>query len=356
MSRFMIIAGGTGGHIFPALAVADRLQQAGHEVCWLGARYGMESQLVPQRFPIDYISMQGVRKRGLAAKLLAPLRTLQAVWHAYRVIRRRQPQVVLAMGGYVAAPGGLAAWLAGCPLVIHEQNARAGLTNRVLARLAKTRLQAFDGAFKHARPATTVGNPVREQLWSLPAPAERFAEHVGPLRVLVLGGSQGARAINQCVVAAWQALADPSSVTVWHQTGEKDYAAMQAAYRDLPISARVEPFISEVAQAYAWADLVICRAGAMTVSELAAVGVASLLIPYPAAVDNHQYYNAKFLSDPRAGVLIEQKDLSTAAILSLLESFVANRRDLLIMAQSARRLAQRDATDRVASACLNLVH
>lgn len=356
VANIMIIAGGTGGHIFPALAVAQHLAAAGHHVSWLGARYGMEAKLVGPHFPIDFVDMEGVRKRGWQAKLLAPWRLVHAVLAARRIIKARQPSVVLAMGGYVAAAGGVAAFFMRVPLVIHEQNARAGLSNRCLAVLAAARLQAFPGAFSSHWQAETVGNPVREAFWLLPDPRERYESHAeGPLRVLILGGSQGARAINQALIAALGVYPQLKDLTIWHQAGEKDLAAMQEAYSGLAVELRLTAFIDDAAAAYGWADLVICRAGAMTVSELAAAGVASLLIPYPEAVDNHQFYNAKFLADPGAGLLIEQKSLTATAIVEALTRFVANRRDLLIMAQAARQIAQRSATDRVAEACLKFI-
>lgn len=353
VANIMIIAGGTGGHIFPALAVAQRLAKAGHHVSWLGARYGMEAKLVGPHFPIDFVDMEGVRKRGWQVKVLAPWRLIKAILAARQIIKTRQPRVVLAMGGYVAAAGGIAAFLARIPLVIHEQNARAGLSNRCLAVLAAARLQAFPNAFSSYWQAKTVGNPVREAFWLLADPRERYQDHAqGPLRVLILGGSQGARAINQAWVAALRLYPQLKDLSIWHQAGEKDLAAMQEAYSGLALDLKLTAFIEDAAAAYAWADLVICRAGAMTVSELAAAGVASLLVPYPEAVDNHQFYNAKFLADPGAGILVEQKSLTAAAIVEALTRFVANRRDLLIMAQAARQIAQRSATDRVAEACL----
>ncbi|OGO94434.1 MAG: undecaprenyldiphospho-muramoylpentapeptide beta-N-acetylglucosaminyltransferase [Coxiella sp. RIFCSPHIGHO2_12_FULL_42_15] len=355
MKRVLIIAGGTGGHIFPALAVADQLKQQGYEIFWLGARYGLEAKLVPDHYPIEFIVVQGMRKRGFRAKLLTPVRLLRSMIQAGAVIKRLNPQIVLAMGGYVAAPGGFAAWMLRRPLVIHEQNAKAGLTNRLLAKIATVRLQAFEQAFHASLAAETVGNPVRAEFFHLPQPEVRYAHRTGAIHVLILGGSQGARAINQCMIQVWQSLSPALLVKVWHQTGEADYSTMQEAYAELTIAATVEPFIKKVAHAYAWADIVICRAGAMTVSELAAAGVASVLIPYPHAVDNHQFYNAKYLCDPRAGVLIEQKELSARAILRLLEQFFRDRQSLLLMAQSARRLAQPEAAKKVAEICMRCI-
>lgn len=356
MRRVLVIAGGTGGHIFPALAVADQLQKQGVTVFWLGARYGLEAKLVPDHYPIEYVSVQGMRRRGWFAKVLTPVRLLRAIIQARAVIRRIKPDVVLTMGGYVAAPGGFAAWMLGCPIVIHEQNAKAGLTNRLLAKIADVRLQAFDHAFSASVAVQTVGNPVRETLLNLPLPEIRYSDRTGPINVLILGGSQGARSINQCLLEVWRSLPKSLPVVVWHQTGEADYEQVRQAYQELALPATVEPFINDVDKAYAFADIVICRAGAMTVSELAAVGVASVLIPYPYAVDNHQYYNAKHLSDPKAGLLLEQKDLSPHAILNLIEQFVVNRQNLLIMAQSARKLSRPEAAKKVALVCMQHMH
>ncbi len=354
MKRVMIIAGGTGGHIFPALAVADELKKEGHTVFWLGARAGLETKLVPSIYPLSLISVKGVRNNGLRAKLLAPWQIFRAIIKAYTVIKSKKPDVVLAMGGYVALPGGLAAWLARVPLVIHEQNAKAGLTNRFLLRFSRVRLQAFSHAFSSSIRAKTVGNPVRQSLLEQPLPESRLSQRAPPLRVLIVGGSQGARALNQCVVSLWLKYPNLQEISVWHQTGEKDYVVTKSAYETLPIEAKVEAFIDEIATAYAWADVIICRAGAMTVSELAAVGAASILIPYPHAVDQHQHYNARYLSDQGAAILLDQKHLSPVALMKLLQKFINDKQCLLKMAQSAKNLAYSHAAQSVAKACLTL--
>jgi len=318
MKCVMIVAGGTGGHIFPALAVAGQLQRQGYRVVWLGARYGLESKLVPEHYPIELINMKGLRRRGLLAKLIVPGQALFALVKAYFVIKRVKPDLVLTMGGYVTVPGGVAAWLRRLPLIIHEQNARAGLSNRLLAKIACLRLQAFAHTFVSSKPVITVGNPIRDSLLKLPKPEVRYVNnHGGALRVLIVGGSQGARAINQCMLATWGVYPALDQISVWHQTGELDYEPVRDAYQKVFKEAKVQAFIADVAQAYVWADVVICRAGAMTVSEIAAVGVASVMIPYPTAVDKHQYYNAQYLSEGGAALLIEQKQLSTQKMLCL---------------------------------------
>lgn len=354
MKRIMIIAGGTGGHIFPALAVADELKRQGIEVCWLGARYGLEAKIVGDRYPMKLVDVKGFRRRGWLAKLLSPWQVLKAIIRAYRIFADIQPDAVLTMGGYVAAPGGVAAWLHRLPLIMHEQNAKAGLTNRCLVRIAKVRLQAFTDAFTCKKTIMTVGNPVRRDLMELPSPAERLAEHQGLLRVLIVGGSQGARALNESVCELWSKSGWGDQVSVWHQTGQLDYVNINAIYQGLSVQAKVEPFIDDVAKAYAWADIVICRAGAMTISELAAVGAASVLVPYPSAVDDHQYYNARYLSKQGAAILLDQKQLSAEKLGSLLSRFIDDKQSLLKMAQSAKNLAYMDATERVAKACINV--
>lgn len=354
MKRVMIIAGGTGGHIFPALAVAEQLKKQGIAVFWLGTRHGMEAKLVSDHYPMQFISVSGVRKKGVAAKLVAPMKLLLATIKAYHIIKATKPSVVLAMGGYVAAPGGLAAKLARVPLVIHEQNAKAGLTNRLLAKIANIVLQGFENAFNASVITKTVGNPVRDVMLSLPTPQQRFNYENRPLRVLVMGGSQGAQALNQCMVKVWEKFSEADSVEVWHQSGERELASMQAAYTALPIKAKVEAFIDEVAQAYAWADIIVCRAGAMTISELAAAGAASILIPYPFAVDQHQHYNARYLSDNGAAILIDQKELTPARMFEILQQRVDDRGSLLKMAQNAKKLAYEQAAQQVAQECIKI--
>ncbi len=354
----LVMAGGTGGHIFPALAVSERLRGQGWQVVWLGTRAGLESRLVPPHgLPIEWLSVAGARGKGLLQTLAAGPRLLLAIWQALRVIRRRHPDVVLGFGGFVALPGGVAAILSGRPLLIHEQNAVAGLTNRLLAQVARTVLQAFPQAFaqRGGNPlgrrlpvpvgTITTGNPVRVAFQQQAAPAERFAGRTGALQLLVLGGSQGARALNQVVPAALALLPSAERPRVLHQAGAKLIDEMRDAYSRLGIEASVVPFIEDVAGALAVADLVICRAGALTVAELAALGVASVLVPFPAAVDDHQTVNAAYLADAGAAELIPQAVLTAEVLAALLATL--DRPKLLQMAERARTRALPQATDMV---------
>lgn len=291
--RILILAGGTGGHIFPALAVARELKKEGLDVQWLGSKVGMESEIVLDEFPISTISVKAIRGKSLSSKLLSPFRLLLATWQAWRVVHRLNPDLVLGMGGFVSGPGGVAARLARKPLVIHEQNAIAGLTNRILSKTAKVVLQGFPNAFPKKVRAETIGNPVRPAILGLASPAERLRDREAPLRILVLGGSRGARAINQMMVRVLSQYPDEQALHVWHQVGKLDIETVQRSYRSIPVRTTVEVFIKNMAEAYSWADLVICRSGALTISEIAVAGLASILIPFPYAVDDHQYYNGE---------------------------------------------------------------
>ncbi|MCI4205893.1 undecaprenyldiphospho-muramoylpentapeptide beta-N-acetylglucosaminyltransferase, partial [Dickeya dianthicola] len=340
--RLMVMAGGTGGHVFPGLAVAHHLMAQGWQVRWLGTADRMEADLVPKHgIDIDFIRISGLRGKGLKALLLAPVRIFRAVRQAQAIMRRYQPDVVLGMGGYVSGPGGLAAWLCGIPVVLHEQNGIAGLTNRWLSRIAKKVLQAFPGAFPHA---DVVGNPVRTDVLALPPPTERLAGRSGPVRVLVVGGSQGARVLNHTLPGVAARLHD--AVTIWHQTGKGAQAEVQAAYAQAgEPQHRITEFIDDMAAAYAWADVVVCRSGALTVSEIAAAGLPALFVPFQHK-DRQQYWNALPLEKAGAAKIIEQADLSVDA---LSEALAAWDRDVLRdMAQKARTVAIPDATERVA--------
>lgn len=355
--RILIMAGGTGGHVFPALAVAKELRQRGAEVSWLGTRAGIEAELVPQAgIEIDYISITGLRGKGALGWVLAPLRVARALWQAWTVLQRRQPQAVLGLGGFASGPGGLAAWLSGRPLLIHEQNAVAGLTNRLLGRVAKQVMQAFPGAFAEAPWVSTCGNPVRREIAAIAAPERRYAEHQGPLRLLVVGGSLGAMALNETLPRALARLPAEQRPLVKHQSGRRHLAQVQQWYQAAGVEAELLPFIDDMAAAYAWADVVVCRAGALTVSELAAAGVAAVLVPYPHAVDDHQTHNAAFLVDAGAARLLPQHTMNAETLAALLQQFCAQpnagREALSAMAQAARRLAQTEATATVAEACL----
>ena len=351
----LIMAGGTGGHVFPALAVAERLRARGVPVVWMGTRRGLEATLVPQAgIAMEWISVAGVRGKGLGQKLATPLMIGRALWQARAILQRLQPSVVLGMGGFASGPGGLMARLLGIPLVVHEQNAIAGLTNRILARIASQVLQAFPQAFPAARQALTVGNPVRQPIANLPAPAERFAEREGRLRLLVLGGSQGARALNQLVPQALALLQERERPEVWHQAGGQLHQAAEAAYREAGITtARLTPFIEDMAEAYGWADLVVCRAGALTIAELAAAGVGALLAPFPFAVDDHQTANARFLEQGEAALIVQQAELSAEWLAAILRDLLGDRSQLLRMAEAARSLAQIEAAEHVARICLD---
>lgn len=347
----MILAGGTGGHIFPGLAVAHALQARGEPVLWLGADGGMETRLVPQHgIAIDTIAVSGMRGKGLRTLLAAPFKLIGSVRAARQTLRERQPRAVISFGGFAAGPGGLAAKLAGIPLIVHEQNRAPGLTNRVLARMARHVLTGFPDTFPGNREEV-VGNPVRTQIAALPPPEQRFADREGALRLLVLGGSQGARALNAAVPKALKALRGTLQFVVRHQCGEKMREDAIKSYADAGIEASVEPFIADMAAAYAWADVVICRSGALTLAELCAAGVGSLLVPFPQAVDDHQTKNAQYLVDRGAAHLLPQGESLAERISATLE-ILGERELLLPLAQAARTLAKPDAADRVAAIVL----
>lgn len=349
--HILIMAGGTGGHVFPALAVARVLSERGAKVSWLGTRAGLEARLVPAHdLPLHTIDVAGLRGKGLVAWLGAPLRLLRACVQAFRLLRRLGPQLVVGMGGFAAGPGGLAAWLQRRPLVIHEQNAAAGLTNRGLAWLAGTVLQAFPETFAPSRRAVTVGNPVRADILALAEPAVRWAGRDDAVRLLVLGGSGGALAINQRVPAALACLDADKRPQVRHQAG-RTLAEAEAAYAESGASADVSAFIDDMAAAYAWADVAICRSGALTVAELAAAGVPALLVPFPYAVDDHQTANARRLADAGAAVVIQQADLSVQRLAAEIERLCSDRTALLGRAQAARSVAWPDAGEAIADAC-----
>lgn len=341
--RLMVMAGGSGGHVFPGLAVAHYLMAQGWEVRWLGTADRMEADLVPQHgIEIDFIRISGLRGKGLLAQLAAPLRILRAVRQAQSIMRRYRPDVVLGMGGYVSGPGGLAAWLCGIPVVLHEQNGIAGLTNRWLSRIARKVLQAFPGAFPNA---DVVGNPVRTDVLALPLPEVRLAGREGPIRVLVIGGSQGARVLNQTLPAAAAILGD--KIALWHQTGKGALEDAQKAYARVGLTQhRVTEFIDDMAAAYAWADVVVCRSGALTVSEIAAVGLPAIFVPFQHK-DRQQYWNALSLEQAGAAKIIEQPRFNAETLTATLASW--DRSALLQMAERARAVAIPDATERVAA-------
>ena len=346
--RLLVMAGGTGGHVFPGLAVAKQLQSEGWEIRWLGTEDRMEADLVPKHgIEIDFIKVKGLRGQGFKKLLAAPFQILGAISQAKKHIKAWQPDVVLGMGGYVSGPGGIAAWLSGIPVVLHEQNAVAGLTNQWLSKIAKRVFQAFPGAFPNA---DVVGNPVREDVCQLPHPSERFAERSGPIRVLIMGGSQGARILNTTLPEALPKLSH--AVEIWHQAGKGNQETVNAAYQENGIAdAKVTEFIDDVAAAYAWADVLVCRSGALTVSEVSAAGVGSVFIPFMHK-DRQQALNADHLVQCGAAQMIEQQDLTVQRLVATLNGL--ERKELLEMASNARKAAIIDADVRVANAIKTL--
>ena len=349
----LIMAGGTGGHVFPALAVARVLRERGVAVVWLGVPASMESRLVPANgFPIEWVRVAGIRGKGLAAWALAPLRVASAVLQSLRILRRVRPRAVLGAGGYVSGPGGIAAWLLRIPLLIHEQNAIAGLTNRWLSRIAWQVLEAFPGSFRAGAHARTIGNPVRADIAGVAEPAVRFAGRGPRARLLVFGGSQGAQRLNAVVPQALSRLDPARRPQVRHQAGERGLEAARAAYLALEVEAEVLPFIEDMAAAYAWADLALCRAGAMTITELQAAGLGALLVPLAVATDDHQTRNAEAMVRIGAGRVLRERDLAPDTLSACIAELTADRTQMLKMAVAARSSRNIDAAARLADLCM----
>ncbi len=353
----LIMAGGTGGHIFPGLAVADVLRQRHIPVRWLGAEGGMETSTVPKAgIELDLVAITGLRGKGLIRWLRMPLMLLKAVWQARRHLEANRPGCAVSFGGYVAAPGGIAAWTKGIPLVVHEQNRVPGMTNKLLARFSRKILQGFPGTFPIEAEAVDSGNPVRREVAALMEPQIRLAGRSGPIRVLITGGSQGARVLNQVVPPALKLLPSEIAIEIRHQAGAKRVDEAQTAYQEAGVDADIQPFINDMAEAYGWADLVICRSGALTVAELAAAGVASVLVPFALAVDDHQTRNAEYLSFANAAVILPQATLDAQTLATVLEPLLSDRQQLLSMAISARQQALPNAAEKVVDACNEWVH
>jgi UDP-N-acetylglucosamine--N-acetylmuramyl-(pentapeptide) pyrophosphoryl-undecaprenol N-acetylglucosamine transferase len=343
----LVMAGGTGGHIFPGLAVAEYLRICGWKVSWLGNQSGMEYRLVKAcNFPFEAVDFVGLRGKGIKAKLMLPFNLARASYQSWKIMRRLKPSVVLGMGGYITFPGGLMTKLLKKPLVLHEANSVAGSANCALAKIAMRTLTGFPDTMAHAE---WVGNPIRKEFETVSAPAKRYHERTGPLSILVVGGSLGAAALNEVIPAALALMDKEARPRVIHQAGDKHLADLQKRYADLGVEADIRPFIDDMPAAYAQADLVICRSGAMTVSEIAACGVASCLIPFPYAIDDHQTANACFLSDADAAILLPQADLNPQDLASMIQNF--SRQDLQVMAERAHALAKPHATQRVAEVC-----
>jgi len=343
--RIVIMAGGTGGHVFPALAVAQLLAGKDWQVSWLGTQKGLESRVVPENgIAIDWLSVAGVRGKGVLSKITAVFMLVKACFQAARILRQRKPAVVLGMGGFVAGPGGLVAKLLGIPLVIHEQNRVPGTTNRLLSRIADRVLEAFPGSFKKKVNAQCTGNPLRKQFLNLP---DRQSKPEGtPVNILIVGGSQGAQILNECVP---EAISKLTHVQIRHQTGSAMRDQVDSRYKALAINAEVDAFIGDMVSAYQWADLVICRAGAMTVSEVAAVGIPAIFVPLPGAIDDHQVANARYLTDTGAGRLLLQKDMNADSLAMAINEVL---QQLDSMSRAAKQCARLDATDVVAGYCI----
>lgn len=347
----MVMAGGTGGHVYPAIAVADYLHALGWKVVWLATEGGMENRLIADKpYSKAMITMRGVRGKGLIGWCLLPLKLLVAFKQSLSAIKEHQPHVVLGMGGFAAFPGGMMASLLGKPLVIHEQNSVAGLTNKVLRHVASQVLAAFPAAF--GNKATLVGNPVRDAICQLDSPQNRYSSRKGRLRLLVVGGSLGAAALNDVIPKAIAKMSEAERPEIVHQAGEKHLAILEQNYSKAGVSADTKSYIEDMASLYAWADIVFCRAGALTIAELACVGVASVLVPFPHAVDDHQTSNAHYLSENKAAILIQQTDLSIEKVNELLSNMTRER--CLEMAINARSLAKPEATKSVAEVCVSL--
>lgn len=345
----LVMAGGTGGHIFPGLAVAEYLRICGWKVSWLGNQNGMEYRLVKScDFPFESVEFGGLRGKGLKAKLMLPINLMRACIQSWKIMRRLKPSVVLGMGGYITFPGGLVSKLLKQPLVLHESNSVAGSANLALAKIAMRVLTGFPDTMK---PAEWVGNPIREEFDHVQAPSLRYEERQGPISILVVGGSLGAAALNEVIPAALALIPIEDRPKVIHQAGDKHLADLQKRYAQLGVAADIRPFIDDMPSAYAQADLVICRSGAMTVSELAACGVASCLVPFPHAIDDHQTANARFLSDADAAILLPQDSLHAQDLAMMIQNL--NRSDLKAMALRAHALSKPHATQRVAEVCAN---
>ncbi len=351
----VVMAGGTGGHVFPALAVAECLRSKGESIVWLGTHSGIESKVVPAaNIAIEWLSIQGLRGKGVIAILRAPFLVIHACWQAYLALLRLRPKAVLGMGGFVAGPGGLMAWVLRIPLILHEQNSVTGLTNRLLSRLAKKCYFAFPSAAKSIADSECIGNPVRAEFFTLDAPEARLLPRLGNnLNLLVIGGSLGASSLNKYIPSAVALIEATARPNIKHQCGNRHLQTCRDNYRDAGVDADVVDFIEDMPSAYAWADLVVCRSGALTIAELTAVGVGSVLIPYPYAVDNHQYYNACFLEQNNAAQIMVEEHLSAKNLSALIRHYQSDRQALVALSKNAHALARADATEQLAQGILS---
>ena len=355
LGPILITAGGTGGHVYPGLAVARALEQQNIPVIWMGTEKGLEARVIPEaNIDMVYLSVSGLRGKGITSLLAAPFQLVKALFQSLLIMRKVKPSAVLGMGGFVAGPGGLVASLVGTPVVIHEQNAIPGLTNKLLSKVSKKVLEGFPGTFKGLENTIGIGNPVRLDIASLEHPAQRLGDRWGRVHVLVFGGSLGAQALNEVVPMALGEIALDKRPLVRHQAGKNKDQSTMRIYDQMGVTAEITPFIEDMAAAYEWADLVICRSGALTVAELAAAGVASIMVPYPHAVDDHQTANAKYLSEAGAAVLMPQSDMTKETLSELLDELCTSRETLIEMSIKARKLAKPMATEEVAAICAEL--
>ncbi len=355
LGPILITAGGTGGHVYPGLAVARALQAQDIPVIWMGTPNGLEARVIPEAgIDMVYLSVSGLRGKGLLKLLAAPVQLVRALFQSVMIIRKVKPSAVLGMGGFVAGPGGLVASLMGKPVVIHEQNAIPGLTNKLLSGFSKKVLEGFPGTFADRKNTVGIGNPVRKDIAGLDNPRQRLGDRWGHVHVLIFGGSLGAQALNEIVPMALGELALDKRPVVRHQAGKNKDVATKKLYEKMEVKAEITPFIEDMAEAYEWADLVICRSGALTVAELAAAGVASIMVPYPWAVDDHQTENAKYLTEHDAGILMPQSEMTKESLSALLKELCSNRDKLIEMSIRARELAKPQATDEVAVICAEL--
>lgn len=353
----MVLAGGTGGHIFPAMAVAFYLREQGVDISWMGSKDGMESHVVPKaNIELDVVSIKKLRGASWLRWLFMPVALFIAVVQAWLILQKRKPDVVLAMGGFASGPGAIAAWMRRTPIVVHEQNAIPGLTNRIISLFARNVLCGFPDVFTNLPKAQHVGNPVREEITNIPVPEERFANRTGALRLLIIGGSLGAQVLNRTLPEAVANIEQEKRPEIWHQTGQQGNSETVLHYRKHEVEAKIAVFIEDMAGAFTWADLVICRAGAMTVAELAAAGLASILVPYPFAVDDHQRANAAFLVDNDAAILIPENEFKPKRLAETIMELGENRSVVVSMAEKARSCASPDAVEIVANICLEAAH
>ncbi len=356
LKRVLMMAGGTGGHVFPGLAVAKSFREQGVDVEWLGTRKGLEAKLVPEAgFKLHCISISGLRGKGWKDLAYGPWRLLMATLEARRIIKNFDPDIVIGMGGFVSGPGGIAAFFAGKKLVIHEQNAKPGLTNKWLSLIATKVLEGFPHTFKQNKAIMTTGNPVRSEITGLKSPDMRLTNRSKP-HLLILGGSLGATALNELLPKALAALPESMRPDIMHQAGVTQFADTAKAYEALGLKAEVIPFINEMDKAYEWADVVLCRAGALTIAELCAVGLGAILVPYPYAVDDHQTANANYMAKEKAAILIQQADLSVDVLVSLLTELCGSADKRMAMAKAAFQLRRVDATERVLNICEEICH